>query len=190
MHPDPRSPMILDTRELSRRPGATMSLQRRIEAPEDFGTEVVSVPTAAPIHLDLRLDSVMEGVLVSGSVTATAIGACVRCLDEVHVPVDVDFQELFVHTDREAHAEELGDDEEDQYELDGDFADLEPVLRDAVVPSLPFQPVCQEDCPGLCSECGAHLRDDPNHHHEMLDPRWAALVDLTGAPADTDEKRN
>lgn len=190
MHLDVRSPLVLDTRELGRRPGAMLSFERTIEAPDDLGTEVVRVPTGAQVQLDLRLESVMEGVLVSGSVTATAIGACVRCLDEVRVPVDVDFQELFTYADRVAHADEVGDDDEDRYEVDGDLADFEPVLRDAVVPSLPFQPVCREDCPGLCSECGAHLRDDPTHHHETLDPRWGALADMAGAPTDTDEKRN
>lgn len=189
MHLDPHSPLVLDTRELGRRPGAMASLSRSAEAPDDLGTDVIRVPTGAPVQLDLRLESVMEGVLVSGSVTAQAVGACVRCLEEVHVPVDVSFQELFVYTDRVVHADEVGDDD-DRLELDGDLADLDPVLRDAVVPALPFQPVCRVDCPGLCSQCGARLADDPTHHHEMLDPRWAALAEMAGAPADTDEKRN
>ncbi|MBO1756169.1 DUF177 domain-containing protein [Allobranchiibius sp. CTAmp26] len=190
MHLDPRSPLVLDTRELGRRPGAMASFSRTVEAPEDLGTEVIRVPTGAPVRLDLRLESVMEGVLVSGSVTAQAVGACVRCLEEVHVPVDVSFQELFAYTDRVVHADEVGDDDDDRHELDGDLLDLDPVLRDAVVPALPFQPVCRVDCPGLCSECGARLADDPTHHHEVQDPRWAALAGLAGAPADTDEKRN
>ncbi len=190
MHLDSRSPLVLDTRELGRRPGAMATISRTIEAPDELGTEVVIVPTGAEVRLELRLESVMEGVLVSGSVTAQAVGACVRCLDEMHVPVDVDFQELFVYADRVVHADEVGDEEEDRLGLDGDLADLDPVLRNAVVPALPFQPVCREDCPGLCSQCGAHLADDPTHHHEVLDPRWAALADMADAPADTDEKRN
>ncbi len=59
--------------------------------------------------------------------------------------------------------------------------DLEPVLRDAVVLSLPMQPVCREDCAGLCAECGANLNDDPDHHHDAVDIRWAALQGLTGS---------
>ena len=85
----------------------------------------------------------------------------------------------------------LDDDEAEQHHLVDDLIDLEPVLRDAVVPSLPFQPVCREDCPGLCSECGAHLAEDPEHHHEVIDPRWAALQTLTtDTPSNTEEKRN
>jgi uncharacterized protein len=143
--------------------------------------------------LRLRLESVMEGVLVTGTVHATATGACVRCLEPVDLAIDVPFQELFAYADRAAHHREVEDgDEEDVHELDGDLADLEPVLRDAVVPALPFQPVCREDCPGLCSECGALLADDPTHHHEVIDPRWSALAQLAGGDNDTDndEKRN
>jgi uncharacterized protein len=46
--------------------------------------------------------------------------------------------------------------------------------------ALPFQPVCQDDCPGLCPDCGARLADDPDHTHEApVDPRWGALAELT-----------
>jgi len=80
-----------------------------------------------------------------------------------------------------------GDDEEDVRELEGDLIDLEPALRDTVVPALPFQPLCRPDCPGLCSECGARLADDPDHSHETLDPRWAALGGLVSSNDETKE---
>jgi uncharacterized protein len=63
--------------------------------------------------------------------------------------------------------------------MEGDLIDLEPVLRDQVVLALPFQPLCTDDCPGLCPECGARLADEPGHKHEdRTDPRWAALGGL------------
>ena len=170
-----------------------VEVQRSVEAPADFGTDVIAVPQGQPIELELRLESVVEGVLVTGSVHATATGACVRCLDPVSHPVDARFQELFAYADRAAHHREVGaeDDEAEEHQIVDDLIDLEPVLRDAVVPSLPFQPVCREDCPGLCSECGAHLSEDPEHHHEVIDPRWAALQSLsTDTPSNTEEKRN
>ncbi|AKU16364.1 YceD family protein [Luteipulveratus mongoliensis] len=190
-HADPRRPLVLDTRELGRRPGQMLELQRTVEAPEDMGTDVIAVPKGQPIELDLRLESVMEGVYVSGSARVRATGACVRCLDPVHIPVDVDLQELFAYADRAAHHQEVAsdDDEDETRELDGDFADLEPVLLDTVVPALPFQPVCREDCPGLCSECGARLADDPDHHHETLDPRWGVLAAISDQVAPDDEKK-
>lgn len=189
MHLDPRNPFVLDTKELGRRPGQMAQIEREVAAPELLGNDVIAIAEGDPIRLDLRIESVMEGVLISGSANATATGACVRCLEPVHEDVDVDFQELFAYTDRAAHHHEVGDDDEDLRVLDGDLADLEPVLRDVVVPSLPFQPVCQDDCPGLCSECGARLADDPTHHHEVIDPRWSALAGIAG-DAENDEKRN
>lgn len=189
---DSRRPLVIDTRELGRRPGNSLRLHRDVATPADFGTDVIGIEEGQPMGLDLRLEAVMEGVLITGEVEATATGACVRCLDDVSIPVDVHFQELFAYAERAAHHREVagGDDEDELPELDGDDADIEPVLRDAVVPSLPFQPVCREDCPGLCAECGARLADDPDHHHEAIDPRWSALATLADADPAHDEKRN
>ncbi|MGZ4600604.1 MAG: YceD family protein [Oryzihumus sp.] len=187
---DPRQPLVFDTKEVGRRPGSMAKLSRTVEAPADLGSDVIAVQPGQPVELELRMESVMEGVLVTGSARATATGACVRCLDPVSEELDVTFQELFAYADRAQHHHEVAsaDDDDDEFVLVGDLLDLEPVLRDAVVPALPFQPVCREDCPGLCSECGAHLADDPDHHHETLDPRWAALQNLTNSG--TEERRN
>lgn len=188
--PDPRSPWMLDTRELMRRPGTMLELARTVEFPDDLGTVVVAIQAGSPVEVDARLESVLEGVLVTGSVSGTATGSCVRCLDSFDLPVQARFQELFAYPDRAAHHHQVGDDEleEKGHEIVDDLVDLEPVLRDAVVPNLPFQPVCRKDCPGLCSECGAHLADDPGHQHESLDPRWSELRKLL--EADPQEKRN
>ena len=96
----------------------------------------------------------------------------------------MDFQELFAYPDAHpgrpgrAGARRRGR-RHDLHQLEDDLFDLEPVLRDAVVLALPLQPVCRDDCPGLCSECGVRLADDPDHHHDAADPRWAALQELT-----------
>jgi uncharacterized protein len=173
---DPRSPLVLDTHELGRRPGSMRTVQRTVPAPEDLGTDVIGIPTGSDLDLDLRLEAVMEGVLVSGTVRGRASGECVRCLDVIDQEVEVDVQELFTYPERVRAAEVEGDDEDEVRELVGDLIDFEPALRDAVVPALPFQPVCQADCPGLCSECGARLADDPGHAHDVVDPRWSALT--------------
>lgn len=189
-HLDPRSPLVLSTRSLNRRPGTMQELSRTVVLEEDLGTEVIAIKAGTPVEIEVRLESVMEGVLVTGSVRGTATGACVRCLDPADLEVAGHFQELFAYADRAAHHHEVGadTDEDEVHELVGDLIDLEPVLRDAVVPTLPFQPVCREDCPGLCSECGVHLAEDPDHHHEVFDPRWSALSDML--KSDPQEKRN
>jgi uncharacterized protein len=173
---DPRAPLVLDTRELGRRPGSQRTMSFSAPAPADLGIEVLGVPEGSPVELELRLEAVMEGVLVTGTARVGLEGECVRCLDRVSDDLVADLQELFAYEESDTAA----DDEEDEASrLEGDLLDLEPLLRDAVVLSLPFQPLCREDCPGLCVECGARLADDPQHQHEEpIDPRWAALRQL------------
>src|SRR4051812_8733627 len=173
---DHRAPLVVDTRELGRRPGSMRTLSRTVPAPPDLGIEVISVPEGSEVRLDLRLEAVMEGVLVSGTARGRTTGECVRCLDPIGQELDVEFQELFVYPDSEETRS--GEDEDELYRLEGDLLDLEPALRDAVVLALPLQPLCQGDCPGLCPECGHRLKDDPDHSHEVTDTRWSALQGL------------
>lgn len=174
---DPRAPLVLDTRELGRRPGSQKAITRTAEAPAELGIEVLRVPEGSLIDLDLRLEAVMEGVLLTGSAAADLEGECARCLEPIADDLRVTLQELYVYDDQE-HPE-ADDEESDVSRLEGDLIDLEPLLRDAVVLAMPFQPLCQDDCPGLCAECGARLADDPDHgHEEPIDPRWAALGEL------------
>ena len=168
---------MLDTRELGRRPGSQRQKSLRAEAPAELGIEVLRVPEGAPVEIDLRLEAVMEGVLVTGEADADLEGECVRCLEPIEDTVHVDFQELFVYDDPDTRGI---DDDEDVSRLEGDLLDLEPVLRDTVVLALPFQPVCRPDCPGLDPETGQKLADDPDRKpREVLDPRWAALQGFT-----------
>ncbi|MFE9441349.1 YceD family protein [Streptomyces sp. NPDC006602] len=188
---DHRNPLVFDTHELGRRPGALQRLTREIDAPKDLGIqEVIGVPEGAPMKLELRLESVMEGVLVTGTVRATAKGECVRCLEPLELVLEADFQEMFSYPDADdrgrpkAEPADDAEDDEDMLFIEDGLFDLEPVLRDAVVLALPMQPVCREDCPGLCAQCGARLADDPGHHHDAVDIRWAALQGLAGSLED------
>lgn len=183
---DPRAPFVLDTRELGRRPGTQRTKSISGEAPAGLGIDVLGVPEGSTVQLDLRLEAVMEGVLVTGTATADVEGQCSRCLEPIEESLTVDLQELFVYDD---HGAPRGDDEDDDVSrLEDDLLDLEPLVRDAVVLALPYQPLCRDDCPGLCVECGARLADDPDHRHEdPIDPRWAALGQVAVAqevPAD------
>ncbi|MEX5632279.1 YceD family protein [Parafrankia sp. FMc2] len=181
----PRGPYVLDTRELGRRPGSLRRVETTIVQPSDFGTEMLRVPAGATVALDLRLESVMEGVLVSGVVTAPLSGECGRCLDEVSDTASVEIRELFYYPDRVVETE----DEDDIGVLVDDHADIGPVVRDAMVLSLPLSPVCRPDCAGLCVDCGARLDEvGPDHSHNRQDPRWAALSGLAADPAITENK--
>ncbi|HEY3923669.1 MAG TPA: YceD family protein [Acidothermaceae bacterium] len=174
----------MDTRDLPRRPGSMRTVTRTVPAPADVRGELIGPIPGSDLVLDLRLESVSEGVLVSGTIQVMLTGECARCLDVLTSPLEVDIQQLFVYPGNEIDE----DDEDDEIgQLVDDYVDLEPVLRDAVVLALPLAPVCREDCPGLCPQCGARLADvDPGHRHDEVDPRWAALR----AVGTTDRQRN
>ncbi|MFC7405489.1 YceD family protein [Georgenia alba] len=177
---DARSPLVISTHELGRRPGAMRTLERTIPAPADLGNEVIGVPEGSDVELDLRLESVMDGVFVSGTARARIHGECVRCLRDVDDELEVDISELYYYEGTKEHLVDGGDEEAEEVPTVVDeHLDLEPVLRDAVVPALPFQPLCRPDCAGLCPGCGERMDDlEPGHRHEQLDPRWSQLAAL------------
>ncbi|HYT09222.1 MAG TPA: YceD family protein, partial [Mycobacteriales bacterium] len=162
-----------------RRPGSMRAVRRSVPAPADLGVGLARVPEGAPLELDLRLESVVEGVLVSGTVTAPVTGECARCLNPVTDGLKVDVQELFAYPDS---ATEETTDEGEVSRLVGDLIDLEPVVRDTLVLALPLSPLCREDCRGLCPSCGLRYDDLPEDHtHTTTDPRWAALRRFGGS---------
>ena len=161
----PVSPFVLAVHDVIHRPGELRERELDFSAPEQFGEGAAVVPTGSEMHISARIEGLHEGILLTGRVETTAIGECVRCLDPVSIPVDVDLQELFAYVSDEAF----------DYTVVEDRIDLEPLVRDAVVLALPFQPLCRPDCPGIDPRTGdkrdvsAGLGDDPR------DPRWAAL---------------
>jgi uncharacterized protein len=181
-HLDPRLPLVLDTRDLPRQPGSVRALTRVVPAPKDLGGELIAVPEGTDLTLDLSMTSVSEGVYVSGVVRAPVAGECGRCLRDIDKSYDFSIQELFLFEEGET-VEASDDDDEDADEtgrMQGDLIDLEPAVRDAVVLALPVNPLCRQDCPGLCPDCGVHLDELPaDHSHELDDPRWAALRNLS-----------
>ncbi|HEY5186952.1 MAG TPA: YceD family protein [Actinomycetes bacterium] len=172
---DPRAPLVVDTHDVGRRAGTMRQLSFTAPAPAGLGQDVIGVPEGSAIELELRLESVIEGVLVSGTARAQLTGECVRCLEPLTSEVEVPIQELYYYPDQYVEFEV---EDEEARRLEGELLDLEPVLRDSLVLALPPQPVCRDDCPGLCPVCGFRLADDPEHSHEAVDARWAALGGL------------
>jgi DUF177 domain-containing protein len=166
---------VFDMRPLGRQPGSVRDQTRTAHAPDGLGSGLALVPAGAEVALDLRFEAVAEGVLVTGSAVAPLTGECARCLDPLTTTTEVSFQELY------RYQPDPGEDEADEERfLDGDWLDLEPAFRDAVVLALPLSPLCQEDCPGLCAECGVRLAEaGPGHGHGAdVDPRWGPLRQL------------
>ena len=177
--PSPRdaatSPWVFGTRELGRRPGALRTYSRTVDAPAEppLGIETIGVPPGSPVELDVLLESVTEGVYVSGTAHAALAGECARCLDPIHDDITVELAELFAYPD--SVTDETTDEDELPRVVD-EGVDVEQLVRDALVLDLPLAPLCRPDCPGLCVDCGAKWADlAPDHGHETLDPRWAAL---------------
>ena len=127
----------------------------------------------------MRLESVSEGVYVSGTASVPLAGECARCLDELTDEVTVELGELFAYP---ASVTDATTDEDELPRVVDDHVDLEQTVRDAVVIDLPLAPLCADDCPGLCPDCGSagptSARTTGMRHWI---PRWAALRERTSA---------
>ena len=163
-------PFVLPIRDIIHRSGEMREHTIEAPAPTKWGEGLVAVAEGEPVVVDVRLESVHEGILASGEIDTEYTGICSRCLIDIGEGLKVEFQELFAYP---------GEEEAD-FEVQDDHVDLETLVREAVVLSLPFQPVCQPDCPGLDPVTGERLADDAGSLQiEPLDPRWAALQDFT-----------
>jgi uncharacterized protein len=183
---DPRGPLVFDTRTLG--PGSARSETRTAPAPAELGAGLVRIPEGSDLELAVQLEGVTEGVLVTATVTAPLAGECARCLDPFTSAMQVRFQELYAY--EAAGREQDGYEEQDGYLLEGDLLDLEPALRDALVLELPLSPLCEDDCAGLCSECGVRLAEaGPDHGHAETGGVWAVLKDFDAAGAATDPQQ-
>jgi DUF177 domain-containing protein len=158
----------IDVRDLLDRPGSAK--QVRVDEPVDgLRTELAAVDTEAPIEGDLTLESVVQGIFVTGTVGGRMTLRCARCLREFDSEFDVAMNELYVR--------EPGP--EDDYALTDDLTlDPEPMVRDAVVLQMPFSPLCKPDCLGLCDRCGGDRNLGECTCGPETDPRWSALEAL------------
>jgi uncharacterized protein len=157
----------IDVRDLLGQPGTSREVHVQGTL-EDLGTELAGVPADRPLEADLLLESIVEGILVSGRVRATMQLRCARCLKDFEAPLDVEVSELYVIAP---------DPDGDQYPLDPEGS-LEPeqMVRDTVGVELPFSPLHSPDCLGLCPVCGGdrNLGECPGDHPQT-DTRWAGL---------------
>lgn len=167
-----QAPLVISTHDLGRAAGLRKEISLIVPTPTNFGNAVIGVPEGSPIKLDLTLDSVVDGVLVTAVAALTYQGECARCLDPIEQSAEIEFQELYFYPDVAISAED------ELFRMEGELIDLEPALRDAALLDLPLAPVCNADCLGLCAQCGVRLADSPDHAHEQLDSRWQALADL------------
>ena len=180
------NPFILNTHELQRRAGELKEYELDIEAPTRIGVPLIAVPEGDVIEADVRLESVTEGVLLSAEIYAVAIGECIRCLDPVEVVVDRKIQELYRYepTNEKGRRKKRDDEDidldiDDELQMEGDLLNLEIPIIDAIILTLPVNPLCSEECLGLCPDCGEKWANLPaDHAHEVIDARWSGLENL------------
>ena len=145
---------------------------RRALMLEGLEVPLARVQEGSELQLDLRLDALVDGIRARGSVEGEVTVACRRCLTDVAQHTLVNIDELFV-----GEGEAVADDQ--AYPLADEAVDLEPMLRDAIVLSLPSNPLCRPDCKGLCPVCGADRNElDCGHDGGRVDIRWGPLADL------------
>lgn len=172
--------------QVASRPGQSKPIDTVFPAPSGIGDDIVGVREGADVHVVGSFDSIVDGLVFTGRIEAPLTAECTRCLK----PIDPDWTvnaTLFFPYDAPGADDGRGtgeveiiageDEAEDVYPLssDGAFADMESPLRDTLVEALPLQPLCKEDCLGLCPQCGVDLNEDPDHHHDVTDIRFAAL---------------
>jgi uncharacterized protein len=165
----------IDVRDLVGHPG--QSREVRLDEPvEGLTTVLAAVPEGTPVEADLLLESVVEGILVSGPLRGSMRLSCARCLKTFERPFDVAVHEMFIPGRA---------DDGDEYPLadDGVAIDIEPMVRDAVVLSMPFSPLCRPDCQGLCERCGGDRNlQECTCGPAPADPRWEALGNIRFDP--------
>lgn len=158
----------IQVKDLIQKPGTMKELELVHSLENPLGTDAVAVPKGRELKLFVRLESVHEGILVTVSGDAVADTECSRCLEPMQEKIEIELQELFHYQPKE----------EDDFAIEQDRVDLEQALIDAVVPNLPIKPLCSEDCPGLCADCGEKLDVGVHNHEKPIDPRFDALKDF------------
>jgi uncharacterized protein len=179
-------PFLLNTYELPRRAGELKEYQLDIETVTRIGVPLIAVQEGDVIEVDVRLESVTEGILLSAEIYAVAQGECIRCLDPVEVVIDRKIQELYRYepTNEKGRRKRRDDEDvdldgEEELQMEGDLMNLEIPIIDAIILTLPVNPLCSQECLGLCPDCGEKWESLPQGHaHEVIDARWSGLEEL------------
>jgi uncharacterized protein len=159
---------LQDVRDLLVQPGASrrLTLEERFDT---LGTELARVPDEHPVRMEVLLESVVEGIAVSGPLSGRIAYRCARCLESFDRDFRLEVNEVFAPDATE---------EDDEYPITQGHIDLEPMVRDAVVLEMPFSPLCRPNCLGLCERCGGDRNRGQCACAPEVDHRWAPLEGL------------
>lgn len=183
------SPWAIAVDLVSSRAGQSKDIDSDFPVPEGIGDEVIHITEGQSLHITGRIDSLVDGLLLTGTLDAPISAECTRCLRPLHRTDHIQLTAFFPYDAPESPTDAFtgnveliaGEDEGgDTYPLaaNGRIMDVEALLRDTLVEAIPLQPLCRPDCAGLCPQCGINLNDHPEHKHEVTDMRWSALEQL------------
>ena len=167
---------------LPRRPGNMWEADLEFVAPPELEVGMAKVAPASKMPAQIRIESVLDGVLVNLDFDFEVEAECARCLEPVMWTDHSRVTELFLYeeTDSRGRVVQACDDASEEltfFYVQDDAVDLLDSVRDAIVLDLPLSPLCRPDCPGICPQCGDKFEGVP-HDHATTDHRWSALEGL------------
>lgn len=138
------------------------------------------VTGAGPLSVSLKVTGEEDVIQVEGELSISLNMACSRCLSDVPEQIVIPIFETFKPVASLDEAEDVdGEEDEDVIKIASDKVDLKPLVEEVLLLSLPFAPLCDDDCKGLCPNCGQNLNERQcGCNTEKIDPRFAALKDL------------
>ena len=154
--------------ELARQPGTVRHVDTVVPLVELDAVHPRLGGDAGDVAVDLTLESTLDDIVVTGTLTVDWSDECRRCLRPLADALRIDVEERY------AESPEL-----DEFPITNGQIDLRPMVREEVLLAIPDAPLCRDDCPGLCPVCGIDLQSSPDHGHpEERDERWAVLDQL------------
>lgn len=155
------SPWSVSVAQVASRAGQSKQIDSDFPAPSGIGDDIIGVKEGEPVHVSGSFDSIVDGLILNADINAPVHAECTRCLKPIirdwttHVTVFFPYHDERDNRRQQDEVDIIAGEEEseDTYPLlnNGSFADLEALLRDTLVDELPLQPLCREDCRGLCS---------------------------------------
>lgn len=160
-----KNPLLVNALELLRRPGSERPVEIDV-TPESIHIDDARLVPGADISVRVMCESLSDGIVVEGQVTAHFRGDCRRCLTPVVGELECPVRELY----------QVNLTDPDAFPIVNDQIDLSVMVRETVLLDLPDAPVCRVDCAGLCPVCGLDLNTGTcTCETAVPDSRWSAL---------------
>lgn len=131
----------------------------------DIELEDREIMISEPAQMKFQIVNTDESFLVTGKIDLNLAVKCSRCLKAFDMQLNIEIEET-VSKDRIEGGSEA-------------VIDIEEEINDNIMVAIPMQPICDEECAGLCPNCGKNLNEgDCDCFMHTVDPRLAKLEEL------------